>query len=439
MRRILIVDDELEICRSLSELLQESGFQAFFTTEAQEALALLQKSQPDLLLLDVRMPELGGIDLLKIIKEQQHDIPVIMITGFPSFQTAVTAMRYGAINIFPKPVRFQELLREISTLLDRREARSRQNSLHPQTMPESRSQEMKKINETLTRVARTDAPVIITGESGTGKELVAQMLHRQSRRRKAAFVKVNCAAIPDTLLETELFGCEAGAYTDAKSSRAGKFEIAHQGTLFFDEIGDMDIRLQAKILRVLQEQEFERVGGHRTFTTNTRIVAATNQDIVQLIKKGAFREDLYYRLSVVEIHLPPLRERKEDIDLLSHYFLETFNELYGKKIVSMSPHVRSLLLHHDWPGNIRELRNTIERAVIFCDGREIKECDLPEQYRNLSSGSEAQNYEAAIEELDRERILEALRLSDGIKSHAAELLKIHRKTLYNKMKRLGLE
>lgn len=232
MRRILIVDDELEICRSLRELLQESGFQAFFTTEAQEALALMQKSQPDLLLLDVRMPELGGIDLLKIIKEQQHDIPVIMITGFPSFQTAVTAMRYGAINIFPKPVRFQELLREISTLLDRREARSRQNSLHPQTMPESRSQEMKKINETLTRVARTDAPVIITGESGTGKELVAQMLHRQSRRRKEAFVKVNCAAIPDTLLETELFGCEAGAYTDAKSSRAGKFEIAHQGTLF---------------------------------------------------------------------------------------------------------------------------------------------------------------------------------------------------------------
>lgn len=438
---ILIVDDELEICRSLEELLHECGYSVYTTTKPNEALDILASHPIDLAMLDIKMPQMDGLKLLQLIKQDSHDIPVIMITGYPSFKSAVTAMRFGAVNIFTKPIKFADLHTEIKTILGAKQQQARKAVVHPEEIPPSKSPAMQKLMLDIPKMASTDAPIIINGESGTGKELIANLIHRKSMRRNQKIIKINCAAIPESLMEVELFGCVAGAFTDAKVGRAGKFEIADKGTLFLDEIGDMSITVQAKILRVLQEQEFERIGSSTVIKTDTRIIAATNKDIPLLIKQGLFREDLYYRLSVVEIELPPLRQRKEDIEGLSLYFLRTFATLYNRPITNFSTNASQILNSLEWPGNIRELKNTIERAVIFCEGNSIEETDFPAQYGravkphiNLISP-----YEQAVEDLDRERILEALRRSDGSKSRAADLLQMHRKTLYNKMKRLGLD
>lgn len=438
---ILIVDDEIEICRSLEELLRECGYSVLSTTNPNNALDLIAKHSVDLAMLDIRMPQLDGLRLLQMIKQEAFEIPVIMITGFPGFKSAVTAMRYGATNIFTKPIKFSDLLAEIRNILGTKFTQVRKAVVHPEEIPPSKSLAMQKLMHDIPKIARTDAPIIITGESGTGKELIANLIHRQSLRKQKEMVKVNCAAIPEALIEAELFGCVAGAFTDAKEGRAGKFEIADKGTLFLDEIGDMNIAVQAKILRVLQEQEFERIGSAKVIKTDTRIIAATNKNFSQLIEQGAFREDLYYRLAVVEIALPPLRERKEDIETLAYYFLRTFTALYNRPIKQFSENAMHILCSHDWPGNIRELRNTIERAVIFCEGDIIKEKDFPAQYHGIHKQLDnlVSPYEKAIDELDRERIIEALRRSDGSKSRAALLLQMHRKTLYNKMKRLGLD
>ena len=438
---ILIVDDEIEICRSLEELLVEYGYSVLFTTNPNEALGILAKHSVQLAMLDIRMPQLDGLKLLQSIKQEPYDIPVIMITGYPGFKSAVTAMRYGAVNIFTKPIKFTDLLVEIQTILGTKQTQERNSMIHPEEIPPSKSSVMQKIIRDIPKIARTDAPIIITGESGTGKEVIANLIHRQSQRKLQEMVKVNCAAIPEALMEAELFGCVAGAYTDAKEGRAGKFEIANKGTLFLDEIGDMSIVLQAKILRVLQEQEFERIGSSKVIRTDVRIIAATNKDFSQLFKEGLFREDLYYRLSVVEISLPPLRQRKEDIEGLSRYFLRTYSVLYNRPNLQFSERALEILTSHEWPGNIRELKNTIERAVIFCEGDRIMETDFPTQYRSIKSQQYnlVSPYEKAVDELDRERIIEALKRSDGSKSRAADLLRMHRKTLYNKMKRLGLD
>ena len=294
--------------------------------------------------------------------------------------------------------------------------------------------------EQVERVAPTDAPVLITGESGTGKELVAGAIHRRSRRRAGPFVKVNCASIPDTLLESELFGHEKGAFTDAVQRHVGRLEQAHGGTIFFDEIGDMTPGTQPKLLRVLQDGEFQRLGGAETLRTDTRVIAATNRDVGRLLEEERFREDLFYRLSVVTIHLPALRERKEDIGLLLPHFLELFNRTYAKQIRGVSPPVQDILYRHDWPGNVRELRNCLERAVIFCDGPTIGEEHLPAQYLKLGGGQAfPDSPEAVYERLTREQIAEALARCYGEKQKAARLLHISRKTLYNRMKKLGMD
>lgn len=440
---ILIVDDEIEICLSLEELLTECGYSVLTTTNPKEALEILATHQVNLAMLDIKMPHLDGLSLLRMIKQEPYNIPIIMITGYPGFKSAVTAMRYGAVNIFTKPIKFSDLHAEIKRILGSREEAEQERTacVHPQQIPPSKSPAMQKLIHDIPKIAGTDAPIIITGESGTGKELVANMIHQMSRRKDQKMIKVNCAAIPESLMEVELFGCVAGAFTDAREGRAGKFELADKGTLFLDEIGDMSINLQAKILRVLQEQEFERLGSSQTLKTDTRIIAATNRDFTHLIQEGSFRGDLYYRLSVVELALPPLRERKEDIEFLAMYFLRTFASLYHRSIGSFSDEALKTLASHDWPGNIRELKNTVERAVIFCESDKIEAADFPSQYRcsrrpvsNLVSP-----YEKAVDDLDRERILEALKRSEGSKSRAADLLQMHRKTLYNKMKRLGLD
>jgi DNA-binding NtrC family response regulator len=430
---ILIVDDEREMCLSLSEILRSQGFEAIIATDPQTVPALLRKKRADLAIMDIRMPQLPGIDLLKLLKHEQPSLPVIMITGFPSVENAVLSMRYGALNFFVKPLPIRELLQEIQQL-----AGSPARGGGGEERIVTRNPRMLGILEEVQRVGPADAAVLITGETGTGKELIASAVHARSGRRDRAFVKLNCASIPDTLLESELFGHERGAYTDAAERHIGKLEAADRGTLFFDEIGDMTVRTQAKLLRVLQDGEFQRLGGQETLRTDVRVLAATNQDIERLLAQGSFREDLFYRLSVVRIEVPALRERKDDLELLVGHFLERFNHRYGREVSGLSPEVREIFQRHNWPGNVRELKNCVERAVIFCDGRTIAPEHLQAQYRRLGESGFPGQLEGARERLDREVIAEALARSQGEKQKAAALLHISRKTLYNRMKKLGM-
>ncbi len=433
---ILIVDDEREMCLSLAELLTSHGYQALFATEPQEVPSLLERCPVDLVIMDIRMPLLGGIDLLKLLKARRRALPVIMITGFPSVESAVQSMRFGALNFFVKPIPLRELLLEIERI-----GSSHARALAPgaETSIVTRNARMLQVLGEIERVAPTDAPVLISGESGTGKELVAGAIHGGSRRASAPFVKINCASIPDTLLESELFGHEKGAFTDALRRHVGKLELADRGTIFFDEIGDMSGRTQPKLLRVLQDGEFQRLGGTEVLRTNVRLIAATNRDVDELLARGIFREDLFYRLSVVRIHLPPLRERKDDVDVLTRHFLRCFNTAYGKEIRDISEGVRQIFSRHEWPGNVRELRNCLERAAIFCDSDLIREEHLPSQYLKVRDSGYPDSLEAQYEKLSRQKISEALAVSHGEKQKAARLLNISRKTLYNRMKKLGME
>ncbi len=433
---ILIVDDEREMCLSLSEIFSSYGFESVTATDPRAVPALLDAHSIGLLVMDIRMPQQSGIDLLKLIKARDRSLPVIMITGYPSIENAVECMRYGALNVFVKPLKVRELVREIEQIRDSRARAGDENGAGSLV---TENPGMLRIIGELDRVALTDAPVLLTGESGTGKELAASAIHARSPRRDRPFVKVNCASIPDTLLESEMFGHERGAFTDAIRRHIGKLELAGGGTLFLDEIGDMTLATQSKLLRVLQDGEFQRLGGVDTLRSGARVIAATNKDVGELLDRKLFREDLFYRLSVVTIHLPALRERKGDIERLLGHFLEVFNRKYAKTIVSVSDAVKDTLLRHDWPGNVRELRNCIERAVIFCDGHAIGEEHLPAQYVKMREQGFPDSLEAVYERLSREKISEALARTSGEKQKAARLLNISRKTLYNRMKKLGME
>jgi DNA-binding NtrC family response regulator len=417
---ILIVDDEKEMCLSLSEIFAAYGFASVIATDPRTVPALLGEHRVGLIVMDIRMPQQSGIDLLKLIKSRNRSLPVIMITGHPSIENAVESMRYGALNFFVKPLKLRELVREVEQLRDS-QARAGADAAE------------------VSLVTKNPGMLRILGESGTGKELVANAIHGRSPRGDKPFVKVNCASIPDTLLESEMFGHEQGAFTDATRRHVGKLELADRGTLFLDEIGDMTLTTQPKLLRVLQDGEFQRLGGVEMLRTGARVIAATNMDVNELLGRKRLREDLFYRLSVVTIHLPALRERKDDIETLLGHFFGVFSRKYGKNIASVSSTVRDLLYRHDWPGNVRELRNCIERAVIFCDSSEIQEEHLPAQYLKIRDQGFSDSLEAIYEKLSRERISEALARSSGEKQKAAKLLNISRKTLYNRMKKLGME
>jgi len=433
---ILVVDDEKEMCISLSEILSSNGYRALYTVDPSQVPVLLSGDGIDLIIMDVRMPNISGIDLLKSIKEKNNRIPIIVISGYTSVESAVLAMKYGALNFYMKPINTAELLREIGRVAKVHRSDT-ENFDH---MIVSCSSEMARIQKEISKVAPTDAPVLLTGESGTGKELAACALHYQSNRKDRPFINVNCASLPETLLESELFGHERGSFTDAVEQKLGKFEIADGGSIFLDEIGDMSSNIQPKLLRVLQDGEIQRLGGSETISTDVRVISATNQDIGGLIRENRFREDLYYRLSVVIIHIPPLRERREDIQVLIDHFLKIFNRIYNKGLESLSPQVAEIFLHHHWPGNVRELRNCLERSCIFAaENQERLEVELlPAQYRGLVTRERNGGLAEYFDDLSREKILEALALSNGVKHKAAERLKIHRKTLYNKMKKLGL-
>lgn len=434
--KVLVVDDEEQLCISLSRLLEAKQFSALYTTDPTKALDIIRGESIDLLISDLKMPGISGTDLMKSIRSFNKQLPIIMVSGYANVDNVVRAMKYGASNFFEKPVRFKDLLQEISRLIPR-ERESTATS--PRVLNYSHNPKMQEKIDMLKKAAPTDAHILVSGESGTGKEIAAETIFQSSTRSDKAFIKINCAAIPENLIESELFGYEKGAFTGASQARAGKFEIADGGTIFLDEIAELDIKVQAKLLRILQEKELQRLGSHKVKKVDVRIIAATNRDLEQQIREGLFREDLFYRLSVINIHLPPLRERKEDILPLSEIFLASFCERYKKRIHCLDSAVKQLFIGHSWPGNIRELKNCIERMVIFCERDQLGRELVPEQYRRFESEAIGQPLQRVSDSVKREIILDALEKCRGSRSRASEMLGISRRTLYNKMKKLNIE
>ncbi len=462
MAHVLIVDDELNIRKVLAAMLKREGYEATMAADGEQALAVLARTPVDVVVTDLVMPRLGGMELLKRVSTEFPDVPVIVITAHGSVDSAVAALKAGAFDYITKPFE-QEELKKVIAKAARAHDLERHNvhgapgeSDRPPLVGESPS--MKAVHEMVARVADSPSTVLITGESGTGKELIAKALHRGSSRRDKPLIKVNCAAIPKDLVESELFGYERGAFTGAVGSKPGRFELADGGTLFLDEIGEVPVEMQVKLLRALQESEFERVGGIKTLRVDVRLVAATNRDLKQLIADGRFREDLYYRLAVVPIALPPLRDRREDIPLLVSHFVEKYNLRLGKRVEGIEPEALELLMAYTWPGNIRELENLMERSVLFADGSTIQASALPDALRERgphpaapvagighlgaiaapSGASMKEIVRQAQAELERGLIARALEETGGNVTRAAKRLQISRKSLQVKMKELGL-
>jgi len=458
---VLIVDDELNIRRVLAAMLKREGYEVTTAADGEQALSVLQRTPVHVVVTDLVMPRMGGLDLLKRVAADYPDVPVIVITAHGSVDTAVAALKSGAFDYITKPFEQDELKKVIAKAarahdLERQNVHGVADGEKPPFV--GQSQAMRQIHEIIAKVADSPSTVLITGESGTGKELVAQALHVGSSRRDKPLIKVNCAAIPKDLVESELFGYEKGAFTGAVGSKPGRFELADGGTLFLDEIGEVPVEMQVKLLRALQESEFERVGGIKTIRVDVRLIAATNRDLKALIADGKFREDLYYRLAVVPFWLPPLRDRKEDIPLLVQHFIEKYDKRLGKKVERMEDAALHVLLGYSWPGNIRELENLMERSVLFADGSVILASSLPDSLRERAPGtpvpiaalgplgaiaapsgaSMKEIVRQAQAELERDLIGRALEETGGNVTRAAKRLQISRKSLQIKMKELGL-
>lgn len=431
---LLIIDDEEEICLSLKEFFEYYGYSCRTISRPDGFLEKIRKNRPDVILLDLKMPGTGGIEILDGMKSSDLDIPIIVISGYASIQDTVRVMKLGALNLYTKPVDMDTLLEEIRGLEPEERSSVAQEEIVTQDA------RMLQILNMAREAARTDATVLVTGESGTGKELIANTIHQYSNRSEEPFVKVNCAAIMQTLLESEIFGHEKGAFTGADKRKIGLFEQAGRGSIFLDEIGDMSMETQAKMLRILQDGKYSRVGGSDVLKADCRIIAATNKNFQEEIARGGFREDLYYRLSVVTLNLPPLRKRVEDLAILTRYFIRTFNRQYGKQVRDFNDEVWNLIYKHSWPGNIRELKNFVQRLIIFADGEIVGDRYIPEQYRNIKIGniSSSSLYEDLTGDAAKKSILDALERSGGVKSRAAEILGVDRKTLYNRMKKYDL-
>jgi DNA-binding NtrC family response regulator len=490
IKRVLIADDEINIRRVLEAILRRDGYEVVTAANGDEALASMSR-EINTVITDLKMPGLDGMGLLKRLSADYPDVPVVMITAHGSVESAVEAVKLGAFDYVEKPFD-QEQIRQIVAKALRTHMLSRRNARPEDTSPRGRfrlvgeSVAIRQVYQVVEKVADTPSTVLITGESGTGKELVARALHDYSSRSGGPFIKINCAAIPKTLMESEMFGYEKGAFTGAVGSKPGRFELAHGGSLFLDEIGEIPIEMQVKLLRVLQESEFERVGGIKTIKVDVRLITATNRDLAAEIATGGFRDDLYYRLNVVPIHLPPLRERREDIPLLVDHFLARFNERLKKQVTGAEPEAIDRLISHQWPGNIRELENVIERTILFCEGPLIRLADLPgelggtlhpampapvpeERAPSATSatssssalpaqatppapppaavtvppvgeevGSLKEAVRAETERVERELIQRALDETGGNVTKAARKLQISRKSLQTKMKEFGL-
>jgi len=472
-RQILIAEDEPNLRRVLGAQLQRDGYDVLLAEDGEQAMALLAEHHVDVVISDLKMPKVDGMALLKHVVAERPDVPFLLITAHGTIETAVEALKLGAFDYVTKPFDRAELKLIVDKAARTRELADKDAQVEPKDANLDgasgryrligRESPMLEVYAIIEKVADTPSTVLITGESGTGKELVARALHEHGACSSGPLIRVNCAAIPRDLIESELFGYEKGAFTGAVTSKPGRFELAHGGTLFLDEIGEIPVNMQVKLLRAIQEHEFERVGGIKTIGVEVRLVAATNRDLVEEIKEGRFREDLYYRLNVVQIRLPPLRERRGDIPMLVAHFVRRFKERLKKQVTGVSDEAMELLLAHPWPGNIRELENVIERCTLFCDGEQIAVQDLPPELTKKpisTSGntpapdlededeptSDAKSGPVGLKELvreaatkvERDLIVRALDQMGGNVTHTARLLRISRKSLQTKMKELGL-
>lgn len=449
-KTLLIVDDDTAHRTMLKAHMGGEGYEIIEADDGDIAVHLAAERNVDLVLLDLKMQRMDGLQALAEIHKHNADLPVIIITAFSSVENAVEAMKQGAFDYVTKPVDSDALNLTVQRALDFKSLEQENNTLK-QRLGEKfdlgnligNSQLMTELAETLALVAPSDATVLITGESGTGKELVAGAVHQNSHRKDSSFIKVNCAALHENLLESELFGHEKGAFTGATEQRKGRFELADKGSLFLDEIGDMSLTTQAKILRVLQEGEFERLGGTTTLQVDVRILAATHKDLERLVENGDFRQDLFFRLSVVPLHLPPLRERHMDIPALAEHFLNLYCKKNRKDIRSFQPQAMEALLAYHWPGNIRELENAIERAVILCLEEQIALQHLPMQLRQSYAENPDRSHFVirpglTLKDMEKELILSTLKQTDNNRTRAAEILGITRQTLQNKLREYGL-
>ncbi len=444
---ILVIDDEKNIREGLAADFEMDGYSVKVAANGQEGLDFLAKGDIDLVITDLRMPGISGEEVLRRVTTEMPGIPVIVLTGHGSIDAAVQAMRDGAYDFLTKPLNLDQLGMIVTRALESRELKLQHSQLLKEVDTKKqldniigKSAEMQRLLTTVRKVADSKASVLVTGESGVGKEVIADALHNLSGRRDKACIKVHCAALSETLLESELFGHEKGAFTGADAMHKGRFELAHGGTIFLDEIGEINQSVQIKLLRVLQEKKFERVGGSQTIEVDVRVIAATNRNLEEEVKAGRFREDLYYRLNVIHLEVPPLRERKDDIPLLISAFLDEFNRENGKSVTGFSQAAKSAIYKYDWPGNIRELRNCVESAVVMAGGSEIALEDLPP---SVSKASRAESISVpmgiTLDEAEKLIIEENLAANKGNKSKTADLLGIGRKTLHRKLAEYGLE
>jgi two-component system, NtrC family, response regulator AtoC len=449
MGKILFCDDEASVRDSL-RIIFKRDHQVVLASNAEEAVQRVQTEEPDLIFLDIVMPGKDGLEALKEIRQKQPEVPVIMLTATKTLKSAVDAMKMGAYDYITKPFDVQELKIVVEKALENRHLRAENRRLQGEVEDRyqfdniiGKSKEMREIYGIITQIAERNSTVLIHGESGTGKELIARAIHYNSPRKGKPFVAVNCAAIPETLIETELFGHEKGAFTDAHNRRIGHFELAHEGTLFLDEISELSLMTQAKILRALQEREFVRVGGMKTISVDVRLISATNKNLEEMMARGAFRSDLYYRINVVPLSIPPLRKRKEDILLLVQHFLDKHAGKGRKKI---TPEAMDILMSYDWPGNVRELENIIERVVVFSGTETVGHDEIP---AILKSSSQTElikrgvlngriSFEDAEREFEKDILLDALKKTNFVQTKAADLLGISRRILKYKMDKYGI-
>ncbi len=459
MHRVLVIDDEESIRELLKDFLESKGLEVVTASDGRTGLSLLKEDKFDIFLLDIMMPGLSGLDVLREAAAEKIDVPSVVITAHATVQTAVEAMKLGAFDYITKPFNLEEFYIAVKRALDVSRLQEENIRLKRELKRKfsckkiiGNSVEIQNVIKFIEKIADTDSTLLITGESGTGKELVAKTIHYNSPRARKPFVPLNCAAIPKDILESELFGHEKGAFTGAVTTRIGRFELANNGTLFLDEIGELAPSLQVKLLRVLQEREFERVGGIKTIKVDVRIIAATNRDLEKAVEEGTFREDLYYRLNVIPLHLPPLRKMREDIPLLVEHFITEISKRKQKKPPKISPEAMECLMNYRWPGNVRELENLIERLIILSDGDVTTYEDLPERFHDkgrmtprtfpLKTGrlsAEGIDLNTMLDEIENNMIVQALELSKGIKSKAAGLLGLNRTTLIEKLKKKSID
>ena len=450
-RSILVVDDNAGIREAVEKILEkEETYTVFTASNGEEAVKILQQNTIAVLLTDLRMPKVDGLELLKIAKTISEDIEVILITGHATVEVAVEVMKDGAFDFIQKPFNKTTVLKTVRKAIEKRGLVLENRTLHEKlnTIRETdsiigKSSAIRKVIELAAQVASSSATILISGESGVGKEIVALAIHDFSSRNKKSFIKVSCAALPETLLEAELFGYERGAFTGAVSRKEGRFELASEGTLFLDEVGDINPSVQVKLLRVLQNGEFERLGSGKTLQANVRLIAATNASLKELVKKKMFREDLYYRLNVINIEIPPLRDRKEDIPLLAHHFLDVYSKKNNRAITGITKDTMSILQEHNWPGNVRELENTIERAVILTKETTITPSDLPsdllinlDKTENITIANKTLSIplgKIPLKDIEKMVMEETLKQSGGNKNIASKILGVSTRTLYRKM------